>query len=82
MWWNISRYRCHDHDSGGATTTYFVRAETCNTTTCVSVSVTVNVQPTVSLSASPNGTQPSGTNDHLNRGGVTGNGYNDHLVQE
>ncbi|MBK8609256.1 MAG: putative Ig domain-containing protein [Chitinophagaceae bacterium] len=37
-----------------ATTTYFVRAEgTCNTTTCVSVSVTVNVQPTVSLSASP-----------------------------
>ena len=34
------------------TTTYFVRAEgTCNTTTCASVTITVNVQPTISLTA-------------------------------
>jgi hypothetical protein len=36
-----------------ATTTYFVRAEgPCNTTTCASVTVTVNVQPTISIAAS------------------------------
>jgi hypothetical protein len=36
-----------------ATTTYFVRAEgTCNTTTCASVTVTVDVQPTISIAAS------------------------------
>jgi hypothetical protein len=38
----------------GATTTYYVRAEgTCNTTTCASVTVTINPQPTISLAASP-----------------------------
>jgi Ig-like domain CHU_C associated/PKD-like domain/Secretion system C-terminal sorting domain len=37
-----------------ATTTYFVRAEgPCNTTTCASVTVTVNAQPTISIAASP-----------------------------
>ncbi len=37
-----------------ATTTYFVRAEgPCNTTTCASVTVTVNVQPTISIAAAP-----------------------------
>jgi subtilisin-like proprotein convertase family protein len=37
-----------------ATTTYFVRAEgTCNTTTCASVTVTINVQPTISIAAAP-----------------------------
>ncbi|MET0392940.1 MAG: choice-of-anchor J domain-containing protein [Chitinophagaceae bacterium] len=37
-----------------ATNTYYVRAEgTCNYTTCASVPVTVNTQPTVTLSASP-----------------------------
>jgi Ig-like domain CHU_C associated/Secretion system C-terminal sorting domain len=36
-----------------ATTTYFVRAEgPCNTTACASVTVTVNVQPTVIITAS------------------------------
>jgi phosphomannomutase len=36
-----------------ATTTYFVRAEgACNTTACASVTVTVNVQPTISIAAS------------------------------
>ena len=36
-----------------STTTYFVRAEgTCNTTTCASVTVTVNTQPTISITAS------------------------------
>jgi len=37
-----------------ATTTYFVRAEgTCNTTTCASVTVTVNTQPAISIAAAP-----------------------------
>ena len=36
-----------------ATTTYFVRAEgTCNNTACASATVTVNTQPTISISAS------------------------------
>lgn len=36
------------------TTTYYVRAEgTCNTTSCASVTVTVNTQPSVTLSAAP-----------------------------
>jgi len=36
------------------TATFYVRAEgTCNTTTCASVSVTVNPQPVITLSASP-----------------------------
>jgi hypothetical protein len=36
------------------TATFYVRAEgTCNTTTCASVTVTVNGQPTISLSAAP-----------------------------
>lgn len=36
------------------TTTYFVRAEgPCNTTTCASVTIAVNVQPTISIAASP-----------------------------
>lgn len=36
------------------TTTYFVRAEgPCNTTTCASVTVAVNVQPTISIAAAP-----------------------------
>ena len=36
-----------------ATTTYFVRAEgACNTTLCASVTVTVDVQPTISIAAS------------------------------
>lgn len=36
------------------TTTYFVRAEgACNTTTCASVTVTVNTEPTISIAASP-----------------------------
>ncbi|MGB5006155.1 MAG: hypothetical protein WBO39_04410, partial [Ferruginibacter sp.] len=37
-----------------ATTTYFVRAEgACNTTTCASVTVTVNTQPAISIAAAP-----------------------------
>ena len=36
------------------TATFWVRAEgTCNTTTCASVTVTVNAQPTITLSAAP-----------------------------
>ncbi|WP_460560821.1 PKD-like domain-containing protein [Ferruginibacter profundus] len=36
------------------TATFYVRAEgTCNTTTCASVTVTVNPQPTITLSAAP-----------------------------
>lgn len=36
------------------TTTFFVRAEgACNTTTCASLTVTINTQPTISISASP-----------------------------
>ena len=36
-----------------STATYFVRAEgTCNTTACASVTVTVNTQPTISITAS------------------------------
>jgi hypothetical protein len=45
-----------------ATTTYFVRAEgTCNTTTCSSVTVTVNTQPTISIAASATTLQPGQT---------------------
>ena len=45
------------------TTTYFVRAEgTCNTTACASVTVTVNVQPAITIAASPRTTlQPGQT---------------------
>ncbi|MBS1510736.1 MAG: hypothetical protein JST86_07855 [Bacteroidetes bacterium] len=40
--------------SVSGTTTFYVRAEgTCNTTTCASVTVTVNPQPTISISAAP-----------------------------
>jgi hypothetical protein len=46
-----------------ATTTYYVRAEgSCNTTTCASVVVTVNVQPTITLTAtSPTSLMPGQT---------------------
>ena len=42
-----------------ATTTYFVRAEgTCNTTACASVTVTVNVQPTISITTTATTIKP------------------------
>ncbi|MBK9486743.1 MAG: hypothetical protein IPO01_16660 [Chitinophagaceae bacterium] len=41
------------------TTTYFVRAEgICNTTTCASVTVTVNAQPTVTISTTATTIKP------------------------
>ncbi|MFN4234247.1 MAG: PKD domain-containing protein [Bacteroidia bacterium] len=55
----------------GTTTTYFVRAEgTCNTTTCASVTVTVNPGPTVTVSP----TNPSicaGSSVSLSASGAT-----------